>query len=462
MPDRHSTTVAELEEKQKLAAAEADCDVAFWGGIIPGNEAELGPLLKAGVKGFKCTLTTFDPSFPAVTEDDIRRACDVLPENTLVIFHAELGDSIPLGETPYGQLQIIVSIAFGLFTAEIVKRVTPNPFAFYGTVWATAVLTVFFGFASSQPTPTMAFRGIDVSTWLAIGLSTPLAGMALFDFATSEPKEGVMKLAAIGIVIAMAAGFIKANEFSPLKYSNYLRTRPTTLEDDAMALILRVAKAYPSLRFHVSPLSSTTALAAFREARDSVPNLTLSTSPHYLTFHDQALPPKAFGDSFAVKSIKTHPPIRDAENRDHLSQALADGEITSVVSSHSPATPKQKGGDYLTSLGGISSLGLTLPLLNTLGLPLPRIVDWMGVKQAIEAGLQGHKGEIRVGADADFVVFDPAAESVITESSLLFKHKHSPYLGKTVRGRVEATYLRGAKVFDTYGGAVEQNKGQVI
>jgi len=49
-----TTTVAGLREK--LAAANGKCsvDVGFWGGVVPGNAAELAALSAAGVVGFKC------------------------------------------------------------------------------------------------------------------------------------------------------------------------------------------------------------------------------------------------------------------------------------------------------------------------------------------------------------------------------------------------------------------------
>src|SRR5438132_1126582 len=51
-----TTTLAGFEEK--LAAAKGQCtvDVAFWGGVVPGNVNELEPLVKRGVRGFKCFL----------------------------------------------------------------------------------------------------------------------------------------------------------------------------------------------------------------------------------------------------------------------------------------------------------------------------------------------------------------------------------------------------------------------
>lgn len=87
-----TTTLTGLQEK--LAAAQGQChiDVAFWGGVVPGNRAELRPLIEAGVRGFKCFLIHSGvDEFPNVTEADLQIA---LPEiaalNTVLLVHAEL------------------------------------------------------------------------------------------------------------------------------------------------------------------------------------------------------------------------------------------------------------------------------------------------------------------------------------------------------------------------------------
>jgi allantoinase len=47
------------------------------------------------------------------------------------------------------------------------------------------------------------------------------------------------------------------------------------------------------------------------------------------------------------------------------------------------------------------------------------------------------------------VIFDPTAEFMVTPAMLHHRHKITPYEGRTLRGRVEKTFLRGRKVFDT-------------
>ena len=48
-----TTTVQALDEKIQAAQGQCYVDVAFYGGLIPGNLHELKPLVKRGVRGFK-------------------------------------------------------------------------------------------------------------------------------------------------------------------------------------------------------------------------------------------------------------------------------------------------------------------------------------------------------------------------------------------------------------------------
>ena len=87
-----TTTVPNFELKLKAAENQCWVDVGFWGGVIPSNAAELKPLIKRGVLGFKCFLMQgLDPDFPMVTLPDVEKAMQELEtENTILLFHAEL------------------------------------------------------------------------------------------------------------------------------------------------------------------------------------------------------------------------------------------------------------------------------------------------------------------------------------------------------------------------------------
>jgi allantoinase len=71
----------------------------------------------------------------------------------------------------------------------------------------------------------------------------------------------------------------------------------------------------------------------------------------------------------------------------------------------------------------------------------------MALAPAHLAGCAAHKGRIAEGCDADFVIFEPETEFVVTEDHLYYRYPISPYLGKNLRGVVKATYLRGQVVF---------------
>src|SRR5262249_48829499 len=88
-----TTTMAGLAAKRAAAAA-AGCrvDVGFWGGVVPGNSAELEPLARAGVPGFKCFMVPSGvDEFEHVTERDLRIATPILARLGLpLLAHAEL------------------------------------------------------------------------------------------------------------------------------------------------------------------------------------------------------------------------------------------------------------------------------------------------------------------------------------------------------------------------------------
>jgi allantoinase len=91
-----TTTVDNLRIKIEAARSQIWVDVGFWGGVIPGNQADLVPLVEAGVRGFKCFLIDSGvEEFPAVSLEDVSEALQQLRNQpTILMFHAEMeGDT---------------------------------------------------------------------------------------------------------------------------------------------------------------------------------------------------------------------------------------------------------------------------------------------------------------------------------------------------------------------------------
>ncbi|HEV2765123.1 MAG TPA: allantoinase AllB, partial [Pyrinomonadaceae bacterium] len=338
-----TTTRANFDEK--LSAAEGKCwtDVAFWGGVVPGNVGELAPLHASGVVGFKCFLVPSGvEEFPHVTEADLRPALDELARlGAVLIVHAEV--PAPIDEA----------------LAEI------------------------------------------------------------------EATNG------------------RANDARA--YKTFLRSRPAAAEDEAVALLVRLCRETGG-RVHVVHHSSADALPLLREARAAGLSFTAETCPHYLFFAAEEIPDGA-------TEFKCCPPIRGRDNRERLWSALEEGLLDMIVSDHSPCPPEMKlprEGDFMRAWGGIASLQLRLPVVWTLarerGFTFEHLARWLCSAPARLAGLDARKGTIAEGFDADFVVWNPEESFTVEPALIEHRHKLTPYAGRTLRGVVEATYLRGEKI----------------
>jgi allantoinase len=230
------------------------------------------------------------------------------------------------------------------------------------------------------------------------------------------------------------------------RYVHWLESRPREAENEAVGLVVRLARATGAAA-HIVHLSSADALVTLRAARDAGARVSAETCPHYLTFAAEDVPDGA-------TEYKCAPPIRERHNRERLWQGLADGIVTQVVTDHSPspATLKCVGsGDFSRAWGGIASLELGLEATWTeasaRGFEVSHLVEWMCSAPARRVGLDGRKGSIAPGRDADLVVWDPDGERVVDAAALHQRHKLTPYARRTLTGVVHATYLRGRKVY---------------
>ncbi|KAI5292081.1 hypothetical protein KEM52_006637 [Ascosphaera acerosa] len=263
---------------------------------------------------------------------------------------------------------------------------------------------------------------------------------------------------------------------SPSAYTTFLNGRPATYETRAVEEILAQAHVAPQLPLHIVHLSAMEVIPLLRAARQRGVNITAETCFHYLSLAAEEV---ADGDT----RHKCCPPIRNQTNQDGLWRELErfaqdDGVIRTVVSDHSPCTPDLKLlprsivsglrddvaadasadiGSFLKAWGGVSSVGLGLPILwtemqrrrgkQTEDERLLMIAALCSTNTAAQVRLSGRKGDLTVGHDADICVFDPSAEWSLTQSRLLFRNKCSPYEGRRLQGQVVETMLRGRSVY---------------
>jgi allantoinase len=351
-----TTTVAGLEEKLIAARGKCFVDVGFWGGVVPGNTAELAALSAAGVVGFKCFLIHSGVGeFPNVTEDNLREALPELSRlGALLIVHAEV----------------------------------PGPISRAGLP----------AFPSAE------------------------------DASETNNEVGPTKV-------------------SPTRYATFLASRPRAAEDEAVALMIKLSREFGA-RIHIVHHSSADSLAMLRDAKAVGLKITAETCPHYLSFIAEEIPDGA-------TEFKCCPPIRERDNRELLWSALSDRTIDMVVSDHSPCPPAMKlreSGDFMQAWGGISSLQLRLPIVWTeskrRGFSLDDLARWLCSAPAKLVGLEGRKGLIAEGYDADLVIWNPTRQFRVEAAGLEHRHKLTPYQDRVLAGVVEKTFLRGRKIYD--------------
>lgn len=228
-----------------------------------------------------------------------------------------------------------------------------------------------------------------------------------------------------------------------LTMRDYRASRPIPAEVGAIERAIVLAEA-TGCALHVVHVSSGVGVGLVAAARSRGVDVTCETCPHYLVLDEDA------ADALGALA-KCAPPIRPAAEVEALWERLVAGDVTLVATDHSPAPQALKRGeDAFAIWGGISGaqtlLALMLDAGRRRGLPLGRLVSLLCAAPAERFGLAPAKGAIAVGADADLVLVDPAAEVVVDRAQLLDRHRLSPYVGRRLRGRIVRTILRGETI----------------
>ncbi len=248
-----------------------------------------------------------------------------------------------------------------------------------------------------------------------------------------------------GIIQATAARLKEQGVTGP---EGHPLSRPDEAEAEAIHRLLTVARLVdvPVVVVH---LSTEKGLEEIRRARAMGQKVYVETCPQYLLLDDSLYAQPDFRGARYVCS----PPLRKKQDQAALWTALAKGEIDTVSTDHCSFTLAQKDagrGDFSKIPGGMPGVEERVSLLYTYGvetgrLPLTELVRRLAANPARLYGMYPRKGVLIPGSDADVVIWNPDAETVIHRENRHSACDYAPYEGWRLKGRAETVLLRGKK-----------------
>jgi len=192
-------------------------------------------------------------------------------------------------------------------------------------------------------------------------------------------------------------------------------------------------------RLHIAHISTAKSVELVRQAKAKGLPITCEVTPHHLTLTEDAT--IDFDTNTKVK-----PPLRSNNDRMALIDALNSGIIDFIATDHAPHSDFEKELEFDYAPFGINGFetafaSMYTHLVQTGLVSLERIIEAMTVAPAAFLGMQ--IGTLESGHMADLIIADLNGQIDINADSMLSKSKNTPYLGKTLQGKIEMTFCNG-------------------
>lgn len=196
-------------------------------------------------------------------------------------------------------------------------------------------------------------------------------------------------------------------------------------------------------RYHADLLTTREALDVMRRAKDKGLAVTAGVSHHHFCLNEYDL------EDYPT-FFKLDPPLREEEDRAAVAEAVAEGLIDVICSSHRPQDEESKRQPFEVAATGAVGLETLLPgalkLFHDGMIGLPALFERLSLAPARLLGLPG--GRLAKGAPADLVLFDPMKPYVLDRFALKSKSKNTPFDRRLMTGRAVRTWVAGAEVFN--------------
>jgi dihydroorotase len=186
---------------------------------------------------------------------------------------------------------------------------------------------------------------------------------------------------------------------------------------------------YTHSRLHFTGISLKKSVDFIRKVKVAGLKMSCSVTPYHLLLTDECL--QQYDSNF-----KVDPPLREQEDILALRQAVKEGIIDCIATHHIPQEKDSKEKEF--EYAGEGMIGLE-SCFGLLGNAIPE----MKAEQSVN--LLAYKPrkifnlpipEIKEGVQANLTLFDPDMEWIFEEKDIRSKSKNSPFIGKTLKGKV--------------------------
>ena len=194
-------------------------------------------------------------------------------------------------------------------------------------------------------------------------------------------------------------------------------------------------------RYHISQISSEKSVEVIKQRTEKI-KFTCGVSINNLSLNENDI-----GDFRTF--LKLSPPLRTEEDRVSLVNALKDEIIDVIVSDHKPEDEESKRLTFAQAATGASGietlLSLSLELYHNGSVKLETIIKALTSNPA--KILKINKGNLSIGADADFSIVDINKPWIVKKEKLISKSKNTSIEDKKLQGKVTSTFVRGKELF---------------
>ncbi|BCH32671.1 dihydroorotase [Mesorhizobium sp. L-8-10] len=194
--------------------------------------------------------------------------------------------------------------------------------------------------------------------------------------------------------------------------------------------------------YHAAKVSTAMSASAIARAKADGSRVTAGVSINHLSLNENDV-----GEYRTF--FRLSPPLREEDDRLAMIEAVRDGTVDIIVSSHDPQDVDTKRLPFADAAAGAigleTLLGAALRLYHNGDVPLLRLVEVLSTAPARLFGLPG--GTLRPGAPADLAVVDLGEPWVVTEASIRSRSKNTCFEGARLQGKVLQTMVAGRTVF---------------